>query len=132
MKRCKNCKRKPGFEKRVNCEGVLFCSDDCYEEYEGSSNDYDHPYIDDYEAIRFEYIEWMKHYENDLYEGRLEGICKKQVITESIDFLIDEFYDYDRLEGADGVFSAEIYHHLLAFEDLKSKVIHWTPTSSRA
>ena len=31
-----------------------------------------------------------------------------------------------------GKYTYEIYHYLLAFEDLKSKVIHWDPTSSGA
>lgn len=125
MKRCKVCRKKPGFEKRVNCEGILFCSDDCYEAYDGSPNDNDHPYIDDYDAIRFEYIEWMKDYENQLYNYWLYSHPKKEELVENINDLIDEFYDYYRLEGADGTFSMEIYNYLLAFEDLKDLIINW-------
>ena len=60
MKRCKVCRKKPSLERRVNSEGVVLCSDDCYDDFDGEHNDNDHPYIDDYDAVRFEYIEWMK------------------------------------------------------------------------
>ncbi|WP_342513512.1 hypothetical protein MKY34_01585 [Sporosarcina sp. FSL K6-1522] len=125
MKRCKVCRRKPGIERRVNSEGILFCSDDCYEAYEDSSNDYDHPYMDDYEAVRFEYIEWMKNYEDDLYGYWLFGGPRKEELVENLDSLVYEFHEYDRLEGSDGIFSEEIYQYLLAFEDLKDVIINW-------
>lgn len=125
MKRCNVCRRKTGIEKRVNCEGILFCSDDCYEEYDGSPNDNAHPYIDDYDAIRFEYVEWMKSYEDDLYKYWSNREPQKEEMVENINELIDEFYDYYRLEGTDGVFSEEIYNYLLAFEELKKAIINW-------
>ncbi|WP_066173615.1 hypothetical protein [Bacillus marinisedimentorum] len=125
MKRCKICRKKPRIERRVNSKGVLFCSDDCYEEYEDLHDDMDHPYIDDYEAVRFEYIEWMKRYEDDLYKYWLYGFPRKKDLIEKIDDLIDEFYDYYRLEGADGVFSEEIYNYLLAIEELKEVIAEW-------
>lgn len=127
VKRCKVCSKKPRLEKRVNNEGVVFCSDDCYEEYEDSPNDFDHPYIDDYEAIRFEYIEWMKDYENQLYSYWLNGQPKKGELEETIDEIIDDYYDYYRLEGSDGVFSEEIYHYLLAFKELQKIIKGWEP-----
>lgn len=114
----------PRIERRVNCEGVLFCSDDCYEEYSESPNDNNHPYIDDYDAIRFEYIEWMKNYEDDLYKCWLYGTPKKEDLVESIDDLFEEFYDYYRLEGSDGVLSEEIYHYLLEFEELRVLIMN--------
>jgi hypothetical protein len=125
MKRCKICRKKSKIKRRVNCEGMLFCSDDCYEEYDNSSNDNDHPYIDDYDAIRFEYIEWMKDYKDELYNYWLFGSPKKEDLVENINELIDEFYDYYRLEGTDGIFSEEIYNYLLAFEELKVLIISW-------
>jgi hypothetical protein len=73
MKRCAVCKKKPKLDRSVNCEGIIFCSDDCYEAYENSPNDNDHPYIDDYDYIRFEYSEWMKEYEKELYKYCLYG-----------------------------------------------------------
>ncbi|MDF2607127.1 MAG: hypothetical protein K0S34_1322 [Bacillales bacterium] len=125
MKRCVVCKKKPKLDRRVNCEGILFCSDDCYEEYDNSPNDNDHPYIDDYDYIRFEYSEWMKEYENDLYKYRLFGSPKKEHLLENIDSLLDEFDDYYRLEGSDGVFSQEIYNYLISFEQLKKTIANW-------
>ncbi len=125
MKRCKICRKKPRIERRVNSKGILFCSDDCYEEYDDLPDDMYHPYIDDYEAVRFEYIEWMKGYEDDLYKYWLYGFPRKKNLIERIDDLIDEFYDYYRLEGADGIFSEEIYKYLLAFGELKGVIADW-------
>lgn len=125
MKRCKVCRKKPRIEKKVNCEGVLFCSNDCYEEYDDSPNDIDHPYIDDYDAVRFEYIQWMKNCENKLYGYWLYGYPSKEHLIENINDFMDEFYDYYRLEGTDGIFSSEIYNYLLAFEDLKVFIENW-------
>lgn len=127
MKRCKVCRKKPGIQRRVNCEGIVFCSDDCYEEFDDSPNDNDHPYIDDYDALRFEYIEWMKSYEDDLYQSVSKGSPSKEELLESIDSLFDEFGDYYRLEGNDGVFSQECYQYLLAFEELYDLIKNWQP-----
>ena len=76
MKRCKVCRKKPRIERRVNNEGIVFCSDECYEEFDDSPNDNDHPYIDDYEGLRFEYIYLMCDYEGKLYESCLENTVK--------------------------------------------------------
>lgn len=127
MKRCKVCRKKPGIERRVDCEGIVFCSDDCYEEFDNSPNDNDHPYIDDYDAVRFEYIEWMKNYENDLYGNIIFGTPKKSDLLEGIESVIDEFGDYYNLEGNDGVFSEEIYQYLLGLEELHSLIENWQP-----
>lgn len=127
MKRCKVCRKNPRIERRVNCEGVVFCSDDCYEEFSNSPNDNDHPYIDDYDALRFEYIEFMKNYERDLYNSWFCGSPKKADLLESIQSVIDEFYDYYRLEGSDGIFSEEMYKYLLELEKLHSLIVNWQP-----
>ena len=106
MKRCKVCRNKPRLERRVNCEGIVFCSDDCYEGFDGSDNDFGHPYIDHYDAIRFEYIEWMKNYEKDLHKNIFQfGNPKKQEIIENIESVLEESADYYALEGNDGIFS---------------------------
>lgn len=114
MNRCKVCKKKPKLERRVNCEGFVFCSDDCYEEYDDSPNDAEHPYIDDYDAIRFEYMEWTKGYEQDLCNAiSIDGKPNTEELLEGIKSVIEEFADYLRLEGKDGVFSKEIYYYLM-------------------
>lgn len=113
MERCKVCRKKPKLTRRVNCEGVVFCSDECYEGYEDSPNDHDHPFIDDYDAVRFEYIEWMKSYDSFLL-----GEQTKENLLEGIESVLEDFADYYRLEGSDGVFSREIYLYLLSLEEL--------------
>ncbi|MCP8615940.1 hypothetical protein [Salirhabdus salicampi] len=125
MKRCKVCRKKPRLERRVNNEGVLFCSDDCYDDYDHSPNDMDHPYIDDYEAIRFVYIDWMENYEDDLYKEWLYGTPRKEELMEQLDEFLGEFMDYYGLEGRDGVFSAEIYHYVMELEQLKVVMKNW-------
>ncbi|MRH41536.1 hypothetical protein GH741_02470 [Aquibacillus halophilus] len=122
MKRCKVCRKKPRIRRRVNNEGILFCSDDCYEEFEDSPDDIDHPYINDYEAIRYEYIQWMNNYVDDLYMYWLYGAPKKESLLEQIDDLLGEFIDFYALEGQDGVFSAEIYNYLIDFEQLQKEI----------
>ncbi|MTH54910.1 hypothetical protein GKZ89_16020 [Bacillus mangrovi] len=113
-KRCKTCRRKPGIETRWNSDGILFCSDDCYEDYEGSPNDFSDPYIDDYEAIRRIYIEWMQ-------AGDEDGLSNGDLI-ELIDEILFDFRDYYRLEGSDGIFSEQIYHYLLTFEEMQEEL----------
>lgn len=127
MEKCMLCIRKPGIERCVNNEGVLFCSDDCYEEFEDSPNDNDHPYIYDYDALRFEYIEFKKSYEKDLYQSWNARTSKKEELLEGIESVIEEFYDYYRLEGADGIFSKEMYTYLLQLEELHRIISKWEP-----
>ena len=127
MNRCKVCRKKPKLERRVNCEGIVFCSDECHENYEHSPNDDSHPYIDDYHAVRFEYIEWMRSYEADLYKY---GPSKKEDLVEGIESVIEEFADYIRLAGSDGVFSKEIYQYLLGLEELIDIINNWEPSKS--
>ena len=94
MKRCKVCRKKTGMERRVNNEGIVFCSDECYEEFDDSLNDNDHPYIDDYEALRFEYIHLMQYYEGNLYESCFERTLKskKVELLELIDSLMSRVF----------------------------------------
>lgn len=126
MERCKLCKKKPKLKRRVNCEGLVFCSDDCYEEFDNSPNDMDHPYIDDYDAIRFEYIEWTKSYEQELCNAKsIDGKPIKEELLEGIESVIDEFSDYMRLKGEDGVFSKEIYNYLMELEALQIVIKDW-------
>lgn len=59
MKRCKVCRKKPKLERKMNCEGIVFCSDECYDLFDDSPNDFKHPYIEDYEAARRIYGDWL-------------------------------------------------------------------------
>lgn len=125
MEKCILCGKVPGLEKRVNNEGLIFCSDSCYEEHDNSPNDIDHPYIDDYDMIRLEYIWWMENYENELDNGIETGEPEKDELLEVLDDLLLEFHDYYQLEGEDGSFSREIYRYLLELEDLRNKIEKW-------
>ncbi|MDG4658340.1 hypothetical protein P6P90_15885 [Ectobacillus antri] len=128
MKMCKVCRKKPRLGRRVNNEGILFCSDDCYEAFEDSPNDMDHPYIDDYDAVRFEYMEWTGRYEQKLMSAAGRNLqAVKEELVEGIESVIEEFRDYVSLEGTDGVFSAEIYEYLQELENLTVVIERWTP-----
>jgi hypothetical protein len=73
--KCINCRSKVDYQYRMNQHGDVFCDDDCYEaffEENDSCGDDGHPYIDDYESIRSNYIDWVENWENDLvtYAGK--------------------------------------------------------------
>lgn len=125
MQKCIVCGKVPGIEKRVNNEGLIFCSDDCYDAHDNSPNDFSHPYIDDYEAIRLEYIWWMENFENEMDKLAQADDAEREEILEGFDALFLEFYDYYQLEGNDGVFSQEIYNYLLALEEIRVKIENW-------
>lgn len=127
--RCIVCGNVIGLEKRVNIAGEVFCSDRCYEKHNHAVDDFSHPYIDDYDMIRLEYIWWMENFENELYRGYETGEPEKEELLEDLDVLFDEFYDYYRLEGEDGIFSQEIYRYLLELEGLRKTIEKWEPES---
>ncbi|TAA73387.1 hypothetical protein [Planococcus salinarum] len=62
MKMCKVCRKKPRIERRVDSDGNVFCSDECFGEFEGGPDDFSHPYIDDYDMLRIAYMDWMENY----------------------------------------------------------------------
>ncbi|GLI84665.1 hypothetical protein ANABIO32_23760 [Rossellomorea marisflavi] len=105
MTKCIECKKKIGLYLRVNNEGIPFCSDECYEGVDNSPDDRDHPYIDDYDAIRWEYIACTNQYDSEAGEEEIEAL------QERIESALDEFWEYTALEGGDGVFSREIYRY---------------------
>ncbi|GKW45883.1 hypothetical protein [Planococcus sp. NCCP-2050] len=126
MKRCKVCRKKPKLERRMNCEGIVFCSDECYDLFDDSPNDFKHPYIEDYEAARRIYGDWAAHYEEDLYTNYWRsGSLKKEEMIQDIQESTDLFDTFYALAGSDGVFSKEIYHYLLAFEELQETITSW-------
>lgn len=128
MKRCKVCRKKPRLYRRVNTEGILFCSDTCYDHYgEHPIDDIEHPYIDDYEEIRGTYIRWMEQYENWLYGYWLYGTPSKQKVLEDLEEYLWGFMDFRGLEGQDGVLSFEIYQYLIEFDELYDLILKWEP-----
>ncbi|MBM7706412.1 hypothetical protein JOD03_001315 [Chryseomicrobium aureum] len=125
MKRCKVCRKKPTIERRVNSEGVLFCSTDCYEEWEHPADDCDHPYVNDYEMIRLDYIKWAKNYIVRLYEGFIYGYPSPRYLLEELDEVVEAYYQYRLLEGRDGIYSEEIHTYLLKFGELRAAIQSW-------
>ena len=125
MKRCKICRKKPRLKRRINSDGVLFCSDACYEKWEHPLGDYDHPYVNDYEMIRLDYMKWARSYEERLLEGYFDGSINPRYLIEELDEVIDEYYDYRLLEGRDGVYSEEIYSYLQKFEEIRETIQTW-------
>lgn len=75
---CRFCTKPVGEEYRINLYGEYFCDDDCYKEYYGQEieeivqleADRDHPYIDDYLAIRADYIYWLTWEDRLKAEGK--------------------------------------------------------------
>lgn len=127
MKRCKVCRKKPRIDRRVDSLGNVFCSEDCFEEFEGGPDDFDHPYIDDYESMRRIYEKWMMNYEVDLHKSIFFGYPKKTDLIEWLDETLDPYWDYYRLEGQDGIFSAEIYHYMQQLVELQETIRNWKP-----
>lgn len=125
MKRCKVCRKKPRLKRRVNSDGVLFCSDFCYEKWDHPPGDYDHPYVNDYEMIRLDYMKWARSYEERLLEGYFDGSTRPRYLIEELDEVVGEYDDYWRLEGRDGVYSAEIYSYLQKFEEIRVAIQNW-------
>ena len=125
MKRCKICRKKPRLKRRINSDGVLFCSDACYEKWEHPLGDYDHPYVNDYEMIRLDYMKWARSYEERLLEGYFDGSINPRYLIEELDEVVDEYYDYWLLEGRNGVYSAEIYSYLQKFEEIRVAIQNW-------
>lgn len=116
MERCNVCKKPPALERRVNNEGLVFCSDGCYETFDGSPHDHDHPYIDAYDAVRWAFIGCLNTYDP---AGSKE---QKRALQERIEAALEEFADFEGLGGEDGVFSREIYQYLMGLEELWDKI----------
>jgi hypothetical protein len=129
--KCINCLSKVDYHYRMNQHGDVFCDDDCYEaffEENDSCGDDGHPYIDDYESIRSNYIDWVENWENDLvtYTGK-RLMLKIDEMLDTLDEVFDCYGDYYRSEGDDGVFAREIYFYLLKFIDLQKVILQWRP-----
>lgn len=127
MKYCKVFKKTPKIERRVDSSGNVFCSDDCFEEFADGPDDFEHPYMDDYESMRRFYSDWLLHYEEDLHKSVYFGYPKKADLIEWLDDTLEPFWDYYRLEGSDGIFSAEIYWYMKELVKLQDVIRDWEP-----
>jgi hypothetical protein len=129
---CINCQKEVDEWYRVNERGTVFCGDDCYESYlehnDVNWNDSSHPYIDDYELIRSDYLEWLETWEYDILSvPKRKYVQKIDEMIDSIDEVFDVYWDYYRTGGDDGVFAREIYRYLLKFENLQKSTLQWRP-----
>ena len=124
---CIQCQREVDETYRVNEDGEYFCSDDCYEAV--PNDDDDHPYIDAYEDVRSNYIDWLLHWESDL-EKDPKPLELAVEMNGKIDEVFDAYWDFYRSQGDDGVFAHEIYMYLLKFEDLQKEILQWRPSNT--
>jgi hypothetical protein len=131
-RKCMNCNSKVGETYRVNGDGDIFCDDDCYEvfmnENKNVPDDHNHPYIDDYAAIRFEYMEFLKFEQEIMSRRNGQNLMYKVDETlDRIDSVQWEFFDFYVREGDDGIFAHEIYAYYEKLEKLKEKILRWRP-----
>ncbi|KGR73543.1 hypothetical protein [Ureibacillus manganicus] len=126
---CFNCEQKIDDTYRVNQVGEVFCSDDCYDVFPHSMDDTAHPYIDDYEGIRTNYLDWLQNWQVDLQSTYPNKYPLHAVdeMNDKIDEVFETYLDYYQTKGDDGVFANEIYQYLLKFEELQNKILHWRP-----
>ncbi|UCZ54947.1 hypothetical protein LGQ02_09455 [Bacillus shivajii] len=129
---CSYCDGKTNEMYKVNQLGKAFCGNDCYDEYmsecDEAPDDMNHPYIDDYELMRLNYIDWLENWEADLLAVRgIQVILKADEMLDTIDEVFEEYSDYYRAEGDDGIFAHEIYLYMLKFKELQKKIIEWRP-----
>ncbi len=130
---CKHCLQEVDERYRRNQFGDVFCDDDCYDNYyeinDIECDDCSHPYIDDYEGIRSNYLDWLENWENDLNKLSHHENLQYEVfkMLDTIDEVYDAYWDYYKTEGDDGVFAREIYLYLLKFEELQKEIVQWRP-----
>jgi hypothetical protein len=119
MKRiCNQCKTMVGKDYRINASGDIFCNDDCYEDYmndnEDAPDDNSHPYIDDYAGIRFEFLEFLKDFQElDYFPAERNIQYELDGMLDAIDSVLLEYQHYYFTEGEDGIFAKEIYSYYL-------------------
>lgn len=123
---CSACGSLVGLDYLCHESGALFCSEECQEEADPTPGCSVHPYEDDYMAIRYEYLETLRSWKQELEadscpERRLEALC------EEIDSVVQEFRSFLNDEGADGKLAHEIYRHILKLADLQSSILKWRP-----
>jgi hypothetical protein len=126
---CKQCAQEINEKYIVAADGELFCSEDCLDNFM-ESNDISyapHPYEDQYLSIRRDYIELLENWEERL--SSTENYLEAEVdeIYEEIDKSIEEYYDFIRSEGDDGVYAWEIYQYTRKLKDLQQKIFAWRP-----
>lgn len=132
-KKCTFCCKPINERYRINELGEVFCDDDCYDNYyethEIICEDWEHPYIDDYESIRSNYLDWLDNWESEVDLDPEWNNLQHQVdkVLDRIDEVFVAYRDYYQMEGDDGVFAREIYLYLLKFEELQKKILQWRP-----
>ena len=128
---CLFCGKETDENYRVNEYEDVFCDDDCYNNFYETHECKDtlHPYIDDYESIRSNYLDWLENWENDI---NVDPECNNlqhhaDDIFDKIDEVYEAYGDFLYTEGDDGVFAREIYLYLLKFQDLQKEILRWRP-----
>jgi len=129
--KCIHCQNDAGITYRINHNGDLFCSDECYETYMNTIdtfNDHGHPYIDQYESIRRAYLDWFTNWQTDLEEAYPDHpLLLADKMNDQIDEIMNQYVDFYWTKGDDGPFAHEIYQYLKKFEQLQKEILNWRP-----
>jgi hypothetical protein len=114
---CVYCKKETDERYIIDMTGVLFCSEDCLEQFmDEQDTSFDpHPYEDTYLMLRNAYIELLDHWKETL-----------KLATE-IDELIGEHADFIRAEGDDGSYAWEINQYTIKLKELQKQIFSWRP-----
>jgi hypothetical protein len=101
---CVYCKKEPDERYIIDMTGVLYCSEDCLEQFidEQDTSLDPHPYEDTYLMLRNAYIELLDHWEETLKQANENLEDAVDELLGEIDELIDEHADFIRAEGDDG------------------------------
>jgi hypothetical protein len=128
---CLFCGKVVDEKYRVNEYGDVFYNDDCYNHFYETHECKDilHPYIDDYESIRSNYLDWLENWEHDINVDPERNNLQYHAddILDKIDEVYEAYRDFLYTEGDDGVFAREIYSYLRKFQDLQQKILLWRP-----
>lgn len=127
---CVYCQEKVGKYYRVDEQYHYFCDDECYENFfqEGDcfSNDHLHPYIDDYENIRSEFIYYDSEWKDRLTFAK-RYLDEVHTMIDDMDAFISDYYEFYYSDGDDGIFHYEMKRLLEEIAHLQKEIIQWRP-----
>ena len=108
------------------------CTAECYEQFEEQIQTTLHLNIDDYEAIRRIYTDWLSSWQVTFQQAYPEGNTQT-VSDELLDQLDADLSQFDNYlsEGDDGVFAQEIYRYYCLLQQIRKKILQWRPERTK-